>query len=96
MEGLLINSMPKLSEFFGIKITLRPGEAPHRLPHFHAQYGGEKVSLAIGTLEVLAGKMNPRALGLVIEWAFQHRPELHAAWEDLKAGRAPRKIEPLH
>jgi hypothetical protein len=66
------------------------------LAHFHAIYGSEKVSIAIGTLEVLSGQMNPRALGLVIEWAFQHRPELQAAWDDLKAGKMPGKIEPLH
>jgi hypothetical protein len=87
--------MPKLSEFFGIKITLRTREKCHNLPHFHAVYGSEKVSIAIETLQVLSGKMNPRALGLVIEWAFQHRPELQVAWDDLKSGRMPSKIEPL-
>ena len=87
--------MPKLSQFFGIEISVRPRETSHSLPHFHARYGSEEVSVAIGTLEVLAGNMNARALALVIEWAFQHRPELHVAWSDLKAGRKPNQIEPL-
>jgi hypothetical protein len=87
--------MPKLSHFFGIDIVLWTREDPHQLAHFHAVYGDEEVSIAIGTLEILAGKMNRRALALVIEWAIQHRPELLAAWDDLKAGRKPNKIEPL-
>jgi len=87
--------MPKVSQFFGIDIILRSREDPNYLAHFHARYGDEEVSIAIETLAVLAGKMNPRALALVIEWAFQHRPELQQAWDDLKAGRSPRKIEPL-
>jgi len=88
-------SMPKLSQFFGIEIIIRTGENSHFLPHFHAIYGDEEISVAIGTLEILAGNMNRRALALVIEWAIQHRPELQAAWDDLKAGRKPRNIEPL-
>jgi hypothetical protein len=87
--------MPRLSQFFGIEIILRPRETCHWLPHFHAIYGDEEVSIGISTLEVLAGQMNRRALALVIEWAFQHRPELQAAWDDLKAGRKPKQIEPL-
>jgi hypothetical protein len=87
--------MPKLSEFYGIEIILRSGENSHFLSHFHAVYGDEEISVAIGTLEILAGKMNRRALALVIEWAIQHRPELQAAWDDLKGGRKPNKIEPL-
>ena len=87
--------MPKLSQFFGIDIILRSREDPHVRAHFHARYGDEEVSIAIGTLEILAGKMNRRALALVVEWAILHRPELQAAWDDLKAGRKPRNIEPL-
>ena len=57
--------MPKLSEFFGIQISIRTRERPHRLPHFHARYGAESVSIAIETLEVLAGNIERRALAMV-------------------------------
>jgi phosphomannomutase len=40
----------------------------HNPPHFHARYGESKVEIAIGTLSVLAGKLPPRAMGLVMEW----------------------------
>jgi hypothetical protein len=38
---------------------------------------------------------SPRALGLVIEWAVQHRNELWQNWELAKNNQAPKKIEPL-
>lgn len=59
--------MPKLSEFFGIAIYMYWGD--HGPPHFHARYGGEKASIAIADLSVVAGGLSPRALGLVVEWA---------------------------
>lgn len=65
--------MPKLSEFFEIAIYMYWGD--HGPPHFHARYGGEKASIAIGDLSVLAGGLPPRALGLVLEWAALHRGE---------------------
>lgn len=54
--------MPKLSKFFGIEISIRTRETPHHRPHFHARYAGEEVSIAIDTLEVLAGLVQQRAL----------------------------------
>ena len=87
--------MTKLSEFFGIQISIRTRERPHRLPHFHARYGAESVSIAIETLEVLAGNIERRALAMVLEWAVMHRGELQLAWDAVKAGRIPKKIEPL-
>ena len=88
--------MPKLSIFYGIEISIRSWEANHRLPHFHATYAEGEISISIVTLEVLAGKIERRALALVMEWAASHRAELQQAWNDIRAGRVPQKIEPLH
>lgn len=52
---------------FGIIIALFYSE--HNPPHFHARYGNHKVEIAIETLTILAGKLPPRAMGLVMEWA---------------------------
>ncbi len=87
--------MPTISRFFGVSIYLPIREANHPLPHFHAIYAGAKVSIAIGTLEVLAGKIPARELAMVRGWAFEHRAELLAAWADLRALRPPRKIKGL-
>ena len=85
--------MPKLSEFFGIAIYMYWGD--HGPPHFHARYAGEKASIAIGDLSVLAGSLPPRALGLVVEWAALHRDELEVAWRKAGKNETLDPIEPL-
>lgn len=85
--------MPKLSEFFGIAIYMYWED--HGPPHFHARYAGQKASIAIEDLSVLAGRLSPRALGLVIEWAALHRDELGAAWQRAVQNEPLGTIEPL-
>jgi hypothetical protein len=41
--------MPRISEFYGIVITMYYAE--HGVSHFHALYAGEDASVAIETLE---------------------------------------------
>ena len=67
----------------------------HNPPHFHARYGGDKASIEIDSLRVLEGSLPPRVLGLVIEWASQHRDELFVNWEQVIQNKHPQKIEPL-
>jgi hypothetical protein len=46
-------------------------------------------------LSVFAGRLSPRALGLVIEWATVHQQELIEDWRRAE-GKAPlEKIAPL-
>jgi hypothetical protein len=85
--------MPEISRFYGIIIAMFFGD--HNPPHFHARYGNEKVAVEIGTLRILEDHLSPRALGLVIEWAAQHKNELLQNWELAKNNQAPRKINPL-
>lgn len=85
--------MPKLSEFFGIAIYMYWGD--HGPPHFHARYGGEKASITISDLSILAGRLPPRALGLVIEWAALHRTEPEDAWRKASDNEPLDPIEPL-
>jgi hypothetical protein len=85
--------MPEISRFYGIIIAMFFDD--HNPPHFHAHYGGEKIAIEIDSFRVLEGKISPRALGLVIEWASQHKNELQDDWELAKNNRVPEKIEPL-
>ena len=85
--------MPEISRFYGIIIAMFFSE--HAPPHFHARYGGENISIEIATLKVLDGSIAPRALGLVMEWASQHKDELTRDWELARKDKAPDKIEPL-
>lgn len=67
----------------------------HAPPHFHVRYGGQKALMGIEALTLLRGYLSPRVLGLVIEWAAQHRAELAENW-DLAVRQQPLKpISPL-
>ena len=87
--------MPKLSRFYGIEISIRTREANHPRAHFHAAYGEFEASIAMDDAEILAGWLPGRAMEMVLAWAGLHRAELRAAWEAIRAGRLPAKIEPL-
>ena len=66
--------MPEISRFFGIVIRMFFDD--HNPPHFHADYGGDEALIDIRNLSVFAGRLPPRVMGLVIEWATLHREEL--------------------
>jgi hypothetical protein len=85
--------MPEISRFYGIVIKMFFDD--HNPPHFHALYGEYEVLININSFAVFAGNLPPRALGLVIEWATQHKEELLRNWESARAQESLRKIEPL-
>lgn len=85
--------MPEISRFFGIIIAMFFDE--HNPPHFHARYGKDGVAIEVRTLKVLEGRIPPRALGLVIEWASQHQEELLQNWELARQNQRLNKIAPL-
>jgi len=85
--------MPELSRFYGIIIAMYYDE--HNPPHFHARYAGQDVSINIKTLNVMEGKISSRALGLIIEWASQHRDELLKDWELARNNQPLKDIDPL-
>ena len=85
--------MPEISRFYGVIIAMFYSE--HNPPHFHARYGGDNAAIDIRTLQVLEGRIPPRALGLVVEWASQHQDELMQDWDLARNEQQPRKIEPL-
>ena len=85
--------MPRISEFYGIVITMYYRE--HGVAHFHAIYGDEEASIAIDSLKVIAGSLPARALRLVREWAAVRRPQLEANWERAREYAPLEKIAPL-
>ena len=85
--------MPEICRFYGIVVKLFYKE--HNPPHFHAEYGSDEVLIEIRTLAVFAGKIPPRALGLIMEWASLHQEELLELWNDAREMRVLHKIEPL-
>ncbi len=85
--------MPEISRFLGISIRMYFND--HNPPHFHVKYGEHRASVAIADLRVLSGTLPARVLGLVVEWALQHRPELRHNWDAIAEDGTWRKIDPL-
>jgi hypothetical protein len=85
--------MPRLSEFYGIVICMYFSD--HNPPHFHAHYAGDEAEIAIESLQVLAGHLPPRAMGLVIEWAILRRSQLRRSWEQANRSSPIDPIDPL-
>ena len=70
--------MPELCRFYGIVIKMYYND--HNPPHFHAEYGTQQMVVDVNSLAVMGGRLQPRAMGLVMEWAAQHQVELQQAW----------------
>jgi hypothetical protein len=64
----------------------------HQPPHFHACYAENEVVIRLETLEVAAGSLPRRAMGLLLEWAGEHRAEL---WENWKRVHSQQPILPI-
>jgi hypothetical protein len=85
--------MPEISRFLGIIIAMYYNE--HNPPHFHARYNEFKATISIKDLALLNGKLPPKVLGLVVEWATQHQQELLDDWELARQWQTMKPIKPL-
>jgi hypothetical protein len=85
--------LPEISRFFGIVVAMFYNDHPP--PHFHVRYGAQRAIVDIATFSVLEGSLAPRVLGLVVEWAAQHRDELWGNWERARRHAPLNPIPPL-
>jgi hypothetical protein len=85
--------MPEICRFLGIVITMYFND--HAPPHFHVRYEDSRAIVRIDPLELREGKLPPRVLGLVIEWAELHQTELLENWTSLTTTGTFKRIEPL-
>lgn len=85
--------MPELSRFLGIIITMYYNDHPP--PHFHVRYNQQKAIMDIETISLLEGKLSPRILGLVVEWAALHQTELMQNWQLARLQTTLEPIAPL-
>lgn len=91
--GEELDPVPEISRFFGFVIYMYYND--HAPPHFHARYGGQAALIDIETGGLLRGRLSPRALGLVSEWAALHREELRENWRRAKAHEELLRVAPL-
>lgn len=85
--------MPEISRFLGIVIYMFFRE--HNPPHFHVEYNEFKASVNIESLGVVDGKLPPKVLSLVVEWAGMHQAELMGNWDSLHSTGKYHRIDPL-
>ena len=85
--------MPVVSRFYGV--TVRMYYNDHAPPHFHAVYGKDEVVVEIESSAVLRGRLSPRAMGMVAEWASLRRDELRANWDRARNAEPLAPIDPL-
>lgn len=85
--------MPEISRFLGISIRLFRDDHPP--PHFHAVYNEFTAQISIRHPAILQGRLPPRVLGYVTEWAVLHEEELLRCWESAQTDQPVAKIEPL-
>lgn len=85
--------MPEICRFFGIVIKMFFDD--HNPPHFHAEYGGDVALFDISILSFFSGRLPPRVMGFVVEWATIHQQELFDDWERAQTQQDLLKIAPL-
>lgn len=89
----MLAHVPTLSRFYGIKVVVWWNDHPP--PHVHVEAAGHRASLSIETLDLVDGRLSPRALRLLLEWALLHRDDLRRALDAAQRGEHPSTIEPL-
>lgn len=67
----------------------------HAPPHFHVKYGDYDASISIDPPGLLAGKLPPRVLALVVEWAAIHQNELLDDWARARSMQPLLPVAPL-
>ena len=85
--------MPEICRFLGIIIAVFYDD--HNPPHFHVRYEEFKAIVNIKDLTLKTGKLPPRVLGLVVEWAALHREELLKEWDLAREQKPLFAIDPL-
>jgi hypothetical protein len=85
--------MPEISRFFGVVVRMLYRD--HVPPHFHVQYGGRQARFALGPVRWIEGRLPPRVIGLIMEWALIHEDELLEDWDLAQHNRPLKRIEPL-
>ncbi len=87
--------MPKISEFYGIKIFIYWNEqGKHNIPHFHAVYNENQAAFTLDG-DLIVGSMSNTAIKLIKEWTLENSEMLYYAWEQAILNKPLPKIKGL-
>ena len=85
--------MPTISAFYGI--IVRMYHRDHEPAHFHVFYQGNEAKIDIERLELMAGHLPRRALGLALELGGAAPERASRNWTLAQRRRPISNIEPL-
>jgi hypothetical protein len=85
--------MPTVAAFRGIRAYINWND--HSPPHFHADYGGDSVVVAIQEISAMSGSLPNKQLKMLLGWAALHQEELMENWDLASKGEATFAIAPL-
>ena len=93
IAGISRLTVPVVSRFYGIVITMYFGDHPP--PHVHARYAGHKGRIAIATGLPLDGDLPRQKVRLIRRWCALRRADLEGNWVRLEQDSPLLPVEPL-
>ena len=64
----------------GIRFEIRPKENGHNVPHCHASYQGQEISISLLDGEVIAGNIPKQQQRFATTWVKRNLPVLQSCW----------------
>lgn len=65
----------------GIRFEIRPKENGHNLPHCHASYQGQEISISLVDGEVITGNIPKQQQRFAVDWVKRNLPVLQSCWD---------------
>lgn len=65
----------------GIRFEIRPKENGHNVPHCHAHYQGQNVSISLIDCEVLDGNIDKQKQAFAVKWVKANLDTLQSYWD---------------
>ena len=84
----------------GIVIEIRNKEEGHSIPHIHAYYQGDNISISLIDCSILAGNIPKKNQKIAVEWVKNNLDDLRMNWKskhgviifpDMNAKRSEKK-----
>ena len=67
----------------GVVIEIRTKEQGHNIPHIHAHYQGESISVSLLDGTVLAGNIPKKNERIAVDYVLSHQNKLLNEWTDI-------------
>lgn len=72
----------KVGEIKEIIFEIRTKEQGHNVPHLHARFEDENISISLIDFSILAGNIPQKQVKIAIEWTKKHIDFLRSKWNE--------------